>query len=382
MSGVAPIVQNKPVDDAFHQQRLKTWQPILSPMNVIIIFLIIGVSFIPAGVGLMQMSDAIFEQKFQYDGVGAKNEDCKVDKIKSDTPKHCSNTFQITQDVDKPLHVYYELENFYQNHRMYVKSQSTKQLLDTLDTSNESDMKTLKEDSCENMATYIEPTTKVEKLLWPCGLIAQSYFNDQFKLTSASLNAGFKLNEDGIAWESDYDKFKNPDGFKYAEYDSAKNTCENHGLPSDCKSWPLTGTTKYKYWYPDFDKRQYIFQTYPQINPIKGLNDEHFMIWMRTAALPKFRKIYGTIAPPKGGFKKGDTIEFSISSSFEVRSYNGKKSLVISTISDMGGKNTYIGTAYLVVGSIAVLLTVLFIIKHLTSDRRKLGDTNLLRWDD
>ena len=131
MSGVAPIVQNKPVDDAFHQQRLKTWQPILSPMNVIIIFLIIGVSFIPAGVGLMQMSDAIFEQKFQYDGVGAKNEDCKVDKIKSDTPKPCSNTFQITQDVDKPLHVYYELENFYQNHRMYVKSQSTKQLLDT-----------------------------------------------------------------------------------------------------------------------------------------------------------------------------------------------------------------------------------------------------------
>ena len=103
------------------------------------------------------------------------------------------------------------------------------------------------------------------------------------------------------------------------------------------------------------------------------------MVWMRTAALPKFRKIYGKI---NGPFTKGKTLSFDILSKFEVRSFDGSKSIVLSTVSPIGGKNTYIGSAFLVVGCISILLTVLFIVKHLTSDRRKLGDTNLLRWDD
>lgn len=36
--------------------------------------------------------------------------------------------FNITEDVDGPLYVYYQLENFYQNHRRYVSSVNPYQL--------------------------------------------------------------------------------------------------------------------------------------------------------------------------------------------------------------------------------------------------------------
>ncbi len=37
-------------------------------------------------------------------------------------------TFSIDQDVSGPVYVYYQLTNFYQNHRRYVKSRSAYQL--------------------------------------------------------------------------------------------------------------------------------------------------------------------------------------------------------------------------------------------------------------
>ena len=37
-------------------------------------------------------------------------------------------TIDIPKDMDAPIYVYYKLDNFYQNHRRYVKSRSDIQL--------------------------------------------------------------------------------------------------------------------------------------------------------------------------------------------------------------------------------------------------------------
>jgi hypothetical protein len=48
-----------PSDTAFRQQRMKAWQPLLTPGPVIIAFLVIGIVFVPLGVILLITSNNV-----------------------------------------------------------------------------------------------------------------------------------------------------------------------------------------------------------------------------------------------------------------------------------------------------------------------------------
>ena len=45
--------------------------------------------------------------------------------------KSCEETIIVDSDIPAPVYVYYQLDNFYQNHRRYVKSRSNEQLMGT-----------------------------------------------------------------------------------------------------------------------------------------------------------------------------------------------------------------------------------------------------------
>lgn len=49
--------------------------------------------------------------------------------------------------------------------------------------------------------------------------------------------------------------------------------------------------------------------------------------------------------------------------------YGGTKEILISTRTVMGGKNSFLGIAYVVVGGICVLLGALFTVAHLVKPR-------------
>lgn len=174
-------------------------------------------------------------------------------------------------------------------------------------------------------------------------------------------------------------KFQQTTGFQYSIISSATTKCSAVGLPNNCKYYNDKKTnTSYLYYYPNDDTIQYLYETYPkQISPIKGITDEHFIIWMRTASLSKFRKLYGRI---NKNFKIGDELIFNINANFEVRSFKGHKSLIISTVNDIGGKNKSLGIAYIVIGSFSILLGVIFAIKQRFTPR-KFGDSKLVKWD-
>lgn len=56
------------------------------------------------------------------------------------------------------------------------------------------------------------------------------------------------------------------------------------------------------------------------------MTDEHFMVWMRTSALPTFRKLYGKL---EGGLKKGSYV-VRIKNNYNVNNFGGKKSIELT----------------------------------------------------
>lgn len=59
--GGGPLRSKKPENTAFKQQRLPAWQPILTAGTVLPAFFIIGLIFIPIGIGLYVTSNNIKE---------------------------------------------------------------------------------------------------------------------------------------------------------------------------------------------------------------------------------------------------------------------------------------------------------------------------------
>ncbi|KAL8172627.1 UNVERIFIED_CONTAM: Cell cycle control protein 50A [Gekko kuhli] len=246
--------------------------------------------------------------------------------------------------VKSNVFMYYGLSNFYQNHRRYVKSRDDSQLNGN-------------NNSLFNPSKECEPyrTSEDNKPIAPCGAIANSMFNDTLTLYHIDQNGTglIPLNKKGIAWWTDkYVKFRNPVG------DDNNLTVLFHG------------TAKPVNWL----KPVYMLDSDPDNN---GFINEDFIVWMRTAALPTFRKLYRLIerkdsllpALPAGKYS------LDITYNYPVHSFDGRKRMILSTISWMGGKNPFLGIAYITVGSICFFLgVVLLIIHHKYGNRNNSAD--------
>jgi len=100
----------------------------------------------------------------------------------------------------------------------------------------------------------------------------------------------------------------------------------------------------------------------------------HFIVWMRGATTSDFRKLYGRIDEE---IKLPVTI--SIDSRYPIERYKGKKGVLLTKTSWMGGKNAALGVTYILTGSLCLLVAAFFFLKH-SKDPRSLGDVRYLNW--
>ncbi|KAG7465741.1 hypothetical protein MATL_G00156820 [Megalops atlanticus] len=345
--GGSTVKSKKPDNTAFKQQRLPAWQPILTAGTVLPAFFVIGLIFIPIGIGLFVTSNNIKEFEIDYTGTDMSSPcfNCSQNySWNSTAPCKCSVSFSLDQPFESNVFMYYGLSNFYQNHRRYVKSRDDSQL--------NGDKTSLKSPSKE-----CEPyRTNENKPIAPCGAIANSLFNDTLELFYIDPNGTrteIPLTKKGIAWWTDkHVKFRNPGG-------------NNLNLTT-----VFQGTTKPVNWR----KPVYELDTDPENN---GFINEDFIVWMRTAALPTFRKLYRIIQKksnmtptlPRGNYT------LDVTYNYPVRSFEGRKRMILSTISWMGGKNPFLGIAYITVGSVCFFLgVVLLIIHHKYGNRNNSAD--------
>jgi hypothetical protein len=326
----------RPKYTKFTQQELPACKPLLTPGWVISIFLIVGIIFIPIGVVSLLASNKVVQIVHRYDQaclpLNTTTKDAQLTYIQNPgTDKNCTVTLIVPKQMKSPVYVYYELDNFYQNHRRYVKSVSSSQLQGT---------------NVSDLSTDCKPEDYVNGLpITPCGLIAWSLFNDTFNFSTVS-NVPVHVNKNGIAWKSDVQK-------KFG----------SNVFPTNFPNNNRTGTS---------------------LIGGAGLNssapldqDEDLIVWMRTAALPNFRKLWGKI---EQDFQPGDTINVGIVNQYNTYSFGGKKKLVLSTTSWLGGKNIFMGVAYLTIGVLCIVLALVFLLIHLRHPR-PLGDPNYLSWN-
>lgn len=198
---------NPSLDTAFKQQRLKAWQPILTPKTVLPTFFIFGILFAPIGGLLLWGSSLVTEMtfdytdcetltpsssngslsffdmpsnKFSYHLRASDSKDANppapryafLDNTNNATvtdvssKRQCIVEFDVPADLPPSVLFYYKLTNFFQNHRRYVKSFDSNQLKGQEVTND-----TLNKGNCKPLATIGEIP------IYPCGLIANSLFN-------------------------------------------------------------------------------------------------------------------------------------------------------------------------------------------------------------
>ena len=105
----------RPEDTPLTQQRLPSWQPIMTPRVARASFAALGAPLLALGVALFVTSrDDAVELALTYDGAGASAAaaGCHIDAANAGA--QCALTFEIAQDMPGEVYVYYALSNFYQ----------------------------------------------------------------------------------------------------------------------------------------------------------------------------------------------------------------------------------------------------------------------------
>ena len=366
------VKSRRPREGTFTQQRLAAYNPVVTPRTVLPLYLLIAAVLIIVGGCTLAISSKVNEiiiyyqdcmtaaptngtwsdmpmSHVKYNFKNSKKVTTMpqwrfVDDTSDDFEERgtCQIRFNVPDKLPKPVYVNYLIENFSPNHRRYVLSFSEEQIrgqaasYDVVHDSTGINCKPLVRD--EN-----------GKIYYPCGLIANSMFNDTFPFELINVNNNtdnYPLINDGINWKSDKLRYM--------------KTKYNH-----------TEITPPPYWtksYPD---------GYNETNVPNIQEWEEFQNWMRPAAFDRFSKL---IRRNTNEALAAGLYEIDIGLHWPVNGYKGKKAIYITHGSTIGGKNNFLGIVYLIGGCICVAMAIVML-SFWVLFGRKVGDASTLSWN-
>ena len=281
----------------FRQQKFPGWRPLPTISCITIIFISAGVFFIIFGIFILIFTGQIKEFKFRYDLFCAE---------KRRHNEKCELSLSIPETMKKPIFIYYQINDLRQNHRFYMENKSDKQLKgeevskEDLEKSNDCDGALYNKDF-----DFLDPDKYPEDdVAFPCGLIAKSFFRDNFTLWQMS-GKEINVTTEEIANKKDRDDLSNV-GLKDSQW--------------------------------------------------LDVTDEHFIIWKRIAPFENPRKLWGKI--------EGDDISSgsNVIVTIDDKNYhNFEKYIILSTRNVFGGKSSFLGILYIVFGAVCLISAVIFI---------------------
>lgn len=390
--------QNRKFCRNFKQQRLRAWQPILSLRAVIALYVFCGVAFIGLGFCLLADSKTIVEHYIDYTDI-AVDKSTGVGQFEIDVPKAMTT----------PIWISYELSGFFQNHRQYVKSVSDLQLRSgsvLADIAHLQDCMPWIVEGPPSLTSGSDPAARIN---FPCGLVARSIFNDSFVIVAKvpGSTSWTRLFVDSsparIAWPADANgRYKNidPEGSNSmrGQNQQALNMwllsnfppvqCEQtvidpiqmpfvpatlrmkpifinqgNGAPRlaevpDCSGYMSNSPSC------NFLRNGSNFTCSGSYQPVQspawGIGSGHFMVWMRAAGLPTFRKLWGSVDT---ALPAGSKLVVYFIDNFPVKPFYGTKAFVMSTDSTLGGDNSLLGFGFIGLGSGCLFLGVAFLFR-------------------
>ena len=276
----------------FRQQKFPGWRPLPTISCITIIFISFAIFFIIMGILILIFTGMVKEYKFRYTCECENNNDvCQ-----------CVVFASIPEEMKSPIMIYYQLNDFRENHRFYMDNKSDKQL-----KGEQVSIEDLEKD-CENslyngdfeFISNLDPNG----IAFPCGLKAKSFFQDvidTFKISGRIVD----ITREDLAYKSDIDSFSK--------------------VENDNSHW-------------------------------LDINNEQFMIWMRVSPFENPRKLWGKIEGVD--IKKDSIITVTIN---QTNYKNFDKYLIISTRNVFGGKSSFLGICYIVFGGLCLISGVIFI---------------------
>lgn len=394
---------NRPENTRWAQQKLPMWEPMLTLSWSIGICFFVAATCLALGIVIVDTSSSLTTVRIVYDagsdtnltdrgdaktqqeqGHVANLSNCLLDTPEMANSFHANHTcfinITLTEAISGPAHIYYEIAGFHQHHRRFVSSYDRTQFTDEwrpdVALTLCKPLEYLEAMSCD--VGVCDPATKHTRMTFPCGIVANTMFNDIFWLHEGLLPTGEKLNRTHLV------------------SNSIARTYPSHNMKNP--TWAIDRNEYLPVWHNENfsriipptsgDQRSFIMDDYtnstawvhdpldPELGAGTGVENEHWRVWVEGAANQPFRKAYGKI---RQDLPAGTTLVFAVQSNFFVRSFAGSKALVVSELSWFGSQNFALGVFFIAVGGIFAIAGALFALRKCTNPR-PLGDTTYLDW--